>query len=375
MLLVGLGVVGCGGAQEPPTLLSSKTALNNANIGNAWWDANNWGDQAATTYFTWCGTDNTPTNGYNHNMSDGSCSTLGLSWSGWYDTDIHALGWTPIKIPHQSRLDNNKVWAWGYMPEMTDLVTGKQFKVLHLHPSDQAGHDAKYANAYGLGNIVPAGTVIGLSGGDTCDTGNTCACSNTGWCTAGNPASGCCLSTTHSSAAHLCINTTVLFRTAFPQNTTITPACVPTGCGAFPGRCWGDDGCGHSCACAAGFSCAVGPGACYGTYDNTDMYATGCMTSGARTGCTANRAWDGYLESRHSNNCPTVWARYTCNYPPCTGDLEAVRSSNYFVGNSVHYSFGGAAVRYTTQINSGNAGGTVYSWNSPWAPALISCNY
>ena len=107
--------------------------------------------------------------------------------SGWWDTDISASSGTRIQLRHASKLDKHGVYGWGWMPEFTDQVTGARFRFLHLRPS------AQYTTA--VGTVYPAGTVVGLSGGDTPDTGYS----------------------TYSSGAHLCVQTLVDYRTAFPK--------------------------------------------------------------------------------------------------------------------------------------------------------------
>ena len=73
------------------------------------------------------------------------------------------------------------------MPEFTDLVTGYRFRLLHLRPQFQ------YATS--VGHTYPAGYIVGLSGGDTADTGL-------------GP---------YSTGQHLCVQTLVAYRTAFPS--------------------------------------------------------------------------------------------------------------------------------------------------------------
>ncbi len=108
------------------------------------------------------------------------------SGSTWWDTDLAVSSSTPVQLRHDSRLDKEGVYGWGWMPEWTDMVTGHRFRYLHLRPS------AKYTTA--VGTIYPAGTVVGISGGDTADTGLP----------------------TYSTGAHLCIQTLDLYRDCFP---------------------------------------------------------------------------------------------------------------------------------------------------------------
>lgn len=108
------------------------------------------------------------------------------SSSGWWDTDLAVSKDTPVVLRHASKLDKTGVYGWGYMPEFTDQVTGKRFRMLHLRPSKQ--------NATQVGKIYPAGFVVGVSGGDTADTGYP----------------------TYSTGAHLCIQTIEDWRVVFP---------------------------------------------------------------------------------------------------------------------------------------------------------------
>ena len=127
----------------------------------------------------------------------GSLSCSNLQWwnssltyahvsSGWNDTDLAVAANTRVQLRHNARLDRTGVYGWGYMPEFTDSVTGLRFRFLHLRPQNQ------YATE--VGRVYPAGFVVGLSGGDTADTGLP----------------------TYSTGAHLCVQTLVAYRAAFP---------------------------------------------------------------------------------------------------------------------------------------------------------------
>jgi len=105
----------------------------------------------------------------------------------WWDTDLAVGPSTPVVLRHDSRLEKTGVYEWGYMPEFTDLATGKSFRFLHLRPSSQWATE--------VGKVYPAGHVVGLSGGDTYDTGLP------KW----------------SSGAHLCVQTIELYRDVFPS--------------------------------------------------------------------------------------------------------------------------------------------------------------
>jgi hypothetical protein len=105
---------------------------------------------------------------------------------GWWDTDIGVPGSSRVQLRHRSRLDKTGVYGWGYMPEFTDLVTGKRFRYLHLRPSAQWATE--------VGKVYPAGYIVGLSGGDTYDTGLP----------------------KYSTGAHLCVQTLDTYRSCFP---------------------------------------------------------------------------------------------------------------------------------------------------------------
>ncbi len=105
---------------------------------------------------------------------------------GWWDTDLMVDTKTKIQLRHASRLDHEGVYDWGWMPEFTDQVTGKRFRFLHLQPS------ARYTTK--VGTIYPAGTIVGLSGGDSKETGYPI----------------------YSSGEHLCVQTLEKYREVFP---------------------------------------------------------------------------------------------------------------------------------------------------------------
>jgi hypothetical protein len=106
--------------------------------------------------------------------------------NGWWDTDLAVSHDTPVVLRHDSKLYKTGVYGWGYMPEFVDQVTGYKFRYLHLRPQKQL--------ATTVGQVYPAGTIVGYSGGDTADTGLG----------------------TYSTGAHLCVQTIEAYRTAFP---------------------------------------------------------------------------------------------------------------------------------------------------------------
>jgi hypothetical protein len=105
----------------------------------------------------------------------------------WWDTDLAVAAGSRIQLRHDSRLVAESVQAWGWQPRFMDLTTGQLFQFLHLTPS------ARYTTTVGM--TYPAGTVVGLSGGNTADTGYP----------------------RYSTGAHLCVETVAEWRTAFPM--------------------------------------------------------------------------------------------------------------------------------------------------------------
>lgn len=104
----------------------------------------------------------------------------------WWDTDLAIGSGTQIQLRHASRLVAAPITAWGWQPQFIDMVTGQRFQFLHLQPG------ARYTNS--VNTVYPAGTVVGLSGGNTPDTGYP----------------------RYSTGAHLCVETIAAWRTAFP---------------------------------------------------------------------------------------------------------------------------------------------------------------
>ena len=105
---------------------------------------------------------------------------------GWHDTDLGVSHGTAVQLRHASRLDRHGVYGWGWMPEFTDLVTGERFRFLHLLTNE------RYTTS--VGTTYPAGTIVGLSGGDTAATGLG----------------------TYSTGAHLCVQSLASYRAIFP---------------------------------------------------------------------------------------------------------------------------------------------------------------
>ncbi len=105
---------------------------------------------------------------------------------GW-DSDLAMVAGTAVQLRHDSRLLAEDVYGWGWMPEFLDTVTNHRFRFLHLQPSRRLTR--------AIGTTYPAGTLVGYSGGNTADTGFPM----------------------YSSGAHLCVQTQVPYRTAFPM--------------------------------------------------------------------------------------------------------------------------------------------------------------
>lgn len=127
---------------------------------------------------------------------NGACGRLqwwnsGLSDSrdkgAWWDTDLYVSGSTPVQLRHAAQLIAWGIYGWGYMPTFIDHDTGQVFRFLHLRPQDLWATD--------VGRTYPGGFIVGLSGGDTWDTGLP----------------------TYSTGAHLCVQTHALYRDVFPE--------------------------------------------------------------------------------------------------------------------------------------------------------------
>lgn len=104
----------------------------------------------------------------------------------WWDTDLAVGAGTPIQLRHDSKLVQAPVQAWGWQPRFLDMATGDTFQLLHMRPQ------AQYTTA--VGTVYPAGTIVGLSGGNTGDTGYP----------------------TYSTGSHLCVETLATWQSAFP---------------------------------------------------------------------------------------------------------------------------------------------------------------
>lgn len=125
----------------------------------------------------------------------------------WDDTDLGTIATgTEVQLRHRSKLVASTVENWGWQPEFVDQVTGQTFRFLHLRPQNQYAHS--------VGMVYAAGTIVGLSGGDSCDTG---FCDSAGHCNNRDGTVGTC-SVPYSTGAHLCVQTPQPYRTAFPTD-------------------------------------------------------------------------------------------------------------------------------------------------------------
>ena len=121
--------------------------------------------------------------------ADDLVSCRSIQW--WYGyritSNVHESS-TPIQLRHASKLVASGVYAWGWMPTFVDQITGRKFRFLHLRP--------QHMWATQIGHVYPAGTVVGVSGGDTWDTGGK--------------------GRGYSTGPHLCVQTLSGFRSDFP---------------------------------------------------------------------------------------------------------------------------------------------------------------
>ena len=121
-----------------------------------------------------------------------------ISWGGYTrDNDLAVSGDTPVQLRHASRLVEQSVHPYGWVPQFVDTVTGEHFAFLHMRPQFKFTTTA--------GRTYPAGTLVGYSGGDTTDTGYQVSNGNGG---------------VYSTGAHLCVVTASgTFHGAFPTGT------------------------------------------------------------------------------------------------------------------------------------------------------------
>ena len=131
-----------------------------------------------------------------------------------YDDDI-PLSPSVIVLPHDSEyLGDSSSYAyatttgaWGFGPTFKDLKTGVIFHLNHLKPGwDQLKNTAN-------GTVLLAGSFVGVSGADTCETGECSgSCIGAGCCYAGNNCTTENGTSAHavnrnSTGAHLCLVT------------------------------------------------------------------------------------------------------------------------------------------------------------------------
>ena len=111
----------------------------------------------------------------------------------YWDADFGQYVNAPIQLRHDSKLLGfDPGSCCGYVPTFQDQKTGEIFRFLHLHPQNK--------NATNVGQVYPAGFIVGISGGNTYDTGLGKSCGS-------HPC---------STGAHLCVETKSAFTTAFP---------------------------------------------------------------------------------------------------------------------------------------------------------------
>jgi hypothetical protein len=346
MLLVGLRVVGCGARAPDKASTSVTESALTSDFQYPW--AN--GVTHRVTQAN--GFDYPPgNNGYSH-----ICNPVGKDCYAWdFDLGVN----TPVLaakggIAHTRWVTDAGTACWygcgNTCPKVGTTDCTNKANVIYIQHAD--GSNTVYLHLWRFdvteGQPVTTAQQIGLSG----ESGWTTAAHLHYMATTGYTYYSASTPSSFEGGAHPGPGAVVT------SHNTNTPVCVPNCAGAA--ACATPDGCGHPCPCP---------------YDNTDQYATGCMNVGATTGCTAYRSYDGYVQSRRSNNCPTVWARYTCNYAPCNGCVETVRYDPYLVGNHACYALGNGGVSYPPQITLNASGGTAYSYASPWAPNTIGCNY
>lgn len=117
-----------------------------------------------------------------------------------WDLDLELPSGTPVQLARPAQLLAQAAYRWGWQPTFLDLETGHVFRFLHLRPQD--------ARTTGVGTIYSGGTIVGLSGGDTLDTGFGQDCD-------GQPC---------STGAHLCVEADAVPSALFPPGGPDCPA-------------------------------------------------------------------------------------------------------------------------------------------------------
>src|ERR1700674_788648 len=182
MLLVGLGVAGCG-SQEAPAALD----VNHGATGASYCP-----NLACSSSDACCTSDSScasprciavpsglaaPVQWWTDSRTTNVSSSGVAACPSAYDIDngyIH--GSNVIVLPHDSEyLGDNSSYAyttctgaWGFGPNFYDTVTHVRFHLNHIRPGSPLA-------SLPVGTMLKAGSFVGLSGGDTCETGY---CSN-----------------------------------------------------------------------------------------------------------------------------------------------------------------------------------------------------
>ena len=121
-----------------------------------------------------------------------------------FDDDLAVPGSTPVQLRRDATLLAEAVYPWGWQPTFREVATGHVFRFLHLRPEAR--------DATSVGTVYPAGTIVGLSGGDSWDTGFE------------RPA---CEGRVCSTGAHLCVEGELPFAELFPPSSRACPAGSP----------------------------------------------------------------------------------------------------------------------------------------------------
>ncbi len=121
-----------------------------------------------------------------------------------WDLDYAVPSGTPVQLPCAATLLSQAVYPWGWQPTFVDGERGHVFRFLHLRPQAQL--------VTAVGATYAAGTIVGLSGGDTWDTGYE------------RPA---CDGTICSRGAHLCVEADTHVGELFPAEVRACPPGTP----------------------------------------------------------------------------------------------------------------------------------------------------
>ncbi len=121
-----------------------------------------------------------------------------------WDLDYAVASSTPVQLRHDSQLLAQAVYPWGWQPTFLDLASGHVFRFLHLRPQVQLVGT--------VGAVYPAGTLVGVSGGDSWDTGYERPACDGRICSAG---------------AHLCVEADDHVAAIFPARPLACPAGSP----------------------------------------------------------------------------------------------------------------------------------------------------